>query len=98
LWRLGARIGGAPAARYACLAAAACPFLTWSAGLGQETGLTALSTIGMAFALHSWTGARQARWAALAGIFAALGASAREYGLVFPALAACVLAVLRADR
>ena len=98
LWQLGARIGGAKAARYACLAAAACPFLTWSVWLGQETGLTALSTIGIAFALHAWIGSRQARWAALAGIFAALGASAREYGLVFPALAACVLAVLRADR
>ncbi|MGH7955907.1 MAG: hypothetical protein ACREH8_02720, partial [Opitutaceae bacterium] len=97
-WRLGERLGGLLAARFACLAAAACPLLTWSVLLAQETGLTALSITGVAFALLTWSETRASRWAALAGIFAVLGASAREYGLIFPALAAIGLLVFRADR
>lgn len=98
LWRTARSLGGIVAARLACLAAAACPMLTWSVLIGQETGLTALSLIGMAFALQRWSEARAAGWAALAGIFAVLGASAREYGLVFPALGVAALIALRADR
>lgn len=98
LWHTADRIGGQRAARYAALAAAACPLLTWSVLLGQETGLTTLSLIGVAFSLQSWSHARTAGWAALAGIFATLGATAREYGLVFPMLGAAGLALHRADR
>ena len=98
LWRTAERIGDIRAARFACLAAAACPLLTWSMLLSQETGLTALSLAGIAFALHAWQHTRETQWAFLAGVFAILGASAREYGLVFPALAAGVLLVSRADR
>jgi hypothetical protein len=98
LWRTAERIGGISAARFACLAAVACPLLTWSMLLGQETGLTALSLAGIAFALHAWQHTRESQWAFLAGVFAILGASAREYGLVFPALAAGVLIVSGADR
>ncbi|MSU51457.1 MAG: hypothetical protein EXS37_20615 [Opitutus sp.] len=98
LWRTAGQIGGARAAHFACLAAAACPLLTWSFLLGQETGLTTLSLVGIAFALQGWQRHRAPAWAALAGIFAMLGAAAREYGLVFPALACAGLALLRADR
>lgn len=98
LWRTAEAIGGMRAARFACLAAAACPLLTWSFLLGQETGLTALSLIGIAFAVTRWRETRTGAWAGLAGIFAALGASAREYGLVFPALAVGALIAVRADR
>src|SRR5262249_28717270 len=98
VWRTAERIQGIGGARFAVLAAAACPLLTWSGLLAQETGLTTLSLIGVAFALHVWHETEQSRWAALAGLFAALGAAAREYGFVFPAFAIAVLAVVRADR
>src|SRR5688572_6863374 len=52
--RTAAGMGGVLAARFACLAAVACPFLTWSILIGQETGLTALSLVGVCFAIHSW--------------------------------------------
>src|SRR6185295_383842 len=87
IWRTARQVGGLRAARFAILAAAACPLLTWSMLLGQETGLTALSLVGIAFALQTWQETRQPGWAALAGVFAVLGAAAREYGLVFPVLA-----------
>lgn len=97
-WRTMRRLVDERAARFACLALAACPLLTWSVLLAQETGLTALALLGIAGALVHWHPAREARWAALAGVFAALGATTREYGLVFPALAGGGLLVLRADR
>lgn len=98
VWRIAERIGGVPAARFACLAAAACPLLTWSILIGQETGLTAISLLGIVYAFTMWSAARTSGWAALAGIFAAVGAASREYGLVFPALAFTGLIVLRTDR
>lgn len=98
LWRTARQAGGLRAARLTCLTAAACPLLTWSLLLGQETGLTSLALVGIAFALQGWQQNRAPAWAALAGAFAVLGASAREYGLVFPVLAAVGLALLRADR
>lgn len=98
LWHTAERAAGQRAARYACLAAAACPLLTWSVLLGQETGLTTVSLLGIAFALQAWSHSRTAGWAALVGIFATIGAAAREYGLVFPMLAAAGLALQRAER
>jgi hypothetical protein len=98
IWRAAQHFGGERAARCACLAAAACPLLTWAVLLGQETGLTALSLAGLAWALAGWRDNHGGGWAALAGVFALLGASAREYGLVFPALAAAGLVTFRADR
>jgi hypothetical protein len=98
LWRTADRISGLDAARLTCIAAAACPLLTWSVFLAQETGLTALSMIGIAFGLASWRDTPTAGWAALIGGFAALGAAAREYGIVFPLLAAGGLVAARADR
>ncbi|MBL9201706.1 MAG: hypothetical protein JNL39_14440 [Opitutaceae bacterium] len=98
LWRTAQHFGGDRAARFACLAAAACPLLTWAVLLGQETGLTTLALAGLGWALISWRQNLAGRWAALAGVFALLGAGAREYGLVFPALAAGGFLALRADR
>ena len=98
VWRSAAALGGRRAAMYAVLAAAACPLLTWSMLLGQETGLTALSAVGIAFALLGWREHRSAGWAALAGVFAALGAAAREYGLIFPVVALLSLVWVGADR
>lgn len=97
LWRLAERTGGVQAARFSCLAAAACPLLTWSILIGQETGLTAIALVGGAYALLVWNETRAAGWAALAGIFVTVGASAREYGLVFPALGLIGLIAVRAN-
>ncbi len=98
LWRAAQHFGGERAARCACLAAAACPLLTWAVLLGQETGLTALALAGIAWSLIAWRDNHGGGWAALAGIFALLGASAREYGIVFPILAAAGFAALHANR
>jgi len=88
VWRTAEWFAGVRAARLAVLAAAACPLLTWSVLLGQETGLTALALAGIAFALLGWEQTRAREWPVLLGLFATLGASAREYGLIFPVLAA----------
>jgi hypothetical protein len=98
LWRSAQRLGGVNAARFTCLAAAACPLLTWSVLLSQETGLTALALAGIGWALIEWQGSHESRWAALAGVFAVVGAAAREYGVVFPLLAAAGLILFRANR
>ncbi len=92
VWRLGNRWGGEAVARRALLFAAACPLLTWSVTLGQETGLTALALAGVVWALAHSRDADGDRWVVLAGIFAAAAAGSREYGPVFPvaALAAAV--------
>lgn len=87
LWHSAARIGGIRAARLACVAAASCPLLIWSFLLGQETGFTTLSLVGLIGALLGWHHTRVAGWTALAGVFAVLGAAGREYGLIFPLLA-----------
>lgn len=87
LWHTAERIGGPRAARLACMAAASAPLLAWSFLLGQETGLTTLSAVGIAFALVGWQQTRGVGWAALVGGFGVLGAAAREYGLIFPVLA-----------
>lgn len=87
LWHGAERIGGFRAARLACMAAASAPLLAWSFLLGQETGLTTLSAVGIAVALLGWQQTRAVGWAALAAMFGVLGAAAREYGLIFPILA-----------
>ena len=97
-WRIGAANGGIAAARSVAVLAAACPLLNWSARLGQETGLTAVAALGLAFTLARWRTTARPAWVAAAGLFAALGATTREYGLVFPALAFAALAFGRASR
>ena len=98
VWRTAERVGGIRAARLAALAAAACPLLSWSVLLGQETGLTAIALAGLAWALTGWRENGERRWLAAAGLFASVGAVAREYGLVFPLLAAAGVIGLRSDR
>lgn len=98
LWHAAERLNGLTAARCACLAAAACPLLTWSVLIGQETGLTALALAGIACSAVAWLETRATGWAAAAGGFAVLGAAAREYGLVFPVLGAVALLAASADR
>lgn len=98
IWRLACAWGGEGAARRAALLAMGTPVLTWAVLLGQETGLTALAATGLVFALTRWRQARAPGWLALAGCAAAVGAAAREYGLVFPLLGLAALAAGRAPR
>jgi hypothetical protein len=95
LWRMGNALAGPMAARAACLAAAACPLLNWSLFIGQETGLTAVALLGLVFALLPAAPGAGPGGIGLAALFAALGSSAREYGLIFPAFGAVVLLVRR---
>ena len=91
IWRLASRWGGEVVARRAVLLAAACPLLTWSFLIGQETGLGALAVTGLVWCLHHLREEDGRRWAALTGLFAIAAASTREYGAVF-AVAAVVAA------
>ncbi len=83
IWRLASRWGGEVVARRAVLLAAACPLLTWSVIMGQETGLTAVAVTGIVWSLHHLRDENGDRWAVLAGVFAIVAAGAREYGAVF---------------
>jgi hypothetical protein len=97
LWQLAGTLRRVPAARFACLSAAACPY-SWSVLIGQETGLTALSVLGIMLGLHEWNVSRSSQWAAFIGIFAAVGASAREYRPRVSNAGGCRPVVVRADR
>ena len=60
--------------------------------IGQETGLTALSMAGMLFFLISSDGPRDVQSMVLAGLCGSLGALSREYGWMWIAIGAVVLA------
>ncbi len=92
IWRLANRWGGEVIARRAVLLAAACPLLTWSVIMGQETGLTTVAVTGIVWSLHHLRDENGSRWAVLAGIFSIVAASTREYGAIF-ALAAIAATV-----
>jgi hypothetical protein len=98
IWRLASRWGGEVVARRAVLLAAACPLLTWSVIIGQETGLTALAVTGLVWSLSHLRDGNGNRWAVLAGLFAAAAASTREYGVIFPILAVAAMVWLQASR
>ncbi len=98
LWLAAQRLARPPAARLVVLAAAACPLLSWSVLLGQETGLTALAAAGLVLGLAAWQATSAPGWLAFVGLAALVGAAAREYGLVFPLLAAGGLWLVRAPR
>jgi hypothetical protein len=98
IWRLANRWGGEIVARRAVLLAAACPLLTWSVLIGQETGLTALTVTGLIWCLPQFRQEDGRRWAALAGVFAIGVASTREYGPVFAVAALAAAPLLRAPR
>jgi len=90
--RIAGRWGGEIVARRAIVFAAACPLLTWAVLIGQETGLTAVAVGGLVWSLHHLRDDDGGRWAVLAGLFALVAASTREYGPVF-AVAAVVAAM-----
>jgi hypothetical protein len=94
IWRLAYRHGGGPAARNAVLLAAACPLLTWSFLIGQETGLLAVAVVGLVWCLDRSREAKGTGWAVLGGVFAVAAASTREYGLVYAVMAVAAATVM----
>jgi hypothetical protein len=98
VWRLASRWGGEAVARRAVLFAAACPLLTWAVLLGQETGLTALAVTGLVWSLSHLRDENGHRWVVLAGLFAIVAASTREYGVIFPVAAVAATVWLQAPR
>jgi hypothetical protein len=98
IWRLASRWGGEVVARRAVLLAAACPLLTWSVLMGQETGLTAFAVTGLVWSLSHLRDDNGNRWVVLAGLFAIVAASTREYGAIFPVVAVAATVWLRAPR
>lgn len=95
IWRLAQRWGGELAARRAVLLAAACPLLTWAVLIGQETGMTALSVVGIVWCLQNARERNGRSWMILAGICCVAAASTREYGPIFAVVAIVCALVLR---
>jgi hypothetical protein len=91
-----ASLAGSPAAGCAALAILASgSILPWGVAMGQETGFTALALVALLFFLERHAAQPERRWLVWAGLAAALGALAREYGLAFVGLGAAVVAAQR---
>lgn len=88
LLALGRHWGGPRGGWFALALAGATMLLQFSLNLGQETGLTTLGVGGLAFYLAEWQRTRRAGLLVPAAACAALAASAREYGLIFPVVGA----------
>lgn len=86
----GDRVGGAPVAVLASSA-----LVLWTVSLGQETGLTTISLLGMLTFLEVYARTNDRGSLVWAAACAALGGLAREYGLAFALLGLAVLAVRR---
>jgi hypothetical protein len=74
------------AAFFAGLIIATIPLAPWAAGMGQETGLTALAVLGLLLYLPRDRQEETHASVVAAAASAALGALAREYALVLPVL------------
>lgn len=96
LLALGRLWGGARGGWFACALGGATMLLQFALNLGQETGLTALGVGGLAYYLTQWERTRRTDLLVPAAACAALAASAREYGLIFPLVGAGWLLVARA--
>lgn len=85
------RLWGAAAGWPAVAILFATPLFVSAVAIGQETGFTALSIAGQLAAAVAARQQGSARLALAAGLFAAVGASAREYGLALVAVGGLVL-------
>jgi hypothetical protein len=83
---LARRKGGERAANITGTLLACSPMFLWAVSMGQETGLTALGLAGLLLYLPERDGPCPRSTIVLAGLSAALGGLAREYGLAFIAL------------
>lgn len=85
---LGRIWGGERGGWFACALGGGTMLLQFSVNLGQETGLTALGVGGMVCYLMEWQRTRRGSLLVPTAACAALAAGAREYGLIFPVIAA----------
>ena len=96
LFALGRLWGGGRGGWFACALGGGTMLLQFAFNLGQETGLTALGAGGLAYYLAEWERSRRADLLIPAAACAALAATAREYGLVFPLVGVGWLLAVRA--
>lgn len=80
----------------ALAAFAASALVLWSLAMGQETGLTALSLVGMLYFLELNARQPELRTVFWAGVAGGVGALARDYTSIFPVLGLLVLLLRRA--
>lgn len=97
VYQLAARAGGAAAGCAATAVLAGSSILLWGVAMGQETGLTALALTTMFLCLERSRDDSNAGWLVWAGLAAALGSLAREYGLLFIAIGLLDLGLRRAQ-
>lgn len=83
VYGLAKQLASPRAAAIACALAACSPILLWSAAMGQESGLLALSLLGMLIYLPASRELTNLPAVIMAGLAAGLGGLAREYGLTF---------------
>jgi hypothetical protein len=86
---------GAAAGLVALVILTTSSFFLYSVAIGQETGYTALSYAGQLGFAYAATRRPRAGMVVIAGLFAGLGALAREYG---PVLSLCGFVVLACER
>lgn len=86
VWKLATERGGAMSGAIASALLACSAMFLWSVGMGQETGITALSLLAMFWFIEISRKRAEIGWIVWAGLAAGLGALAREYGLCFPVL------------
>ncbi len=79
----------------ALAALASSPLVLWSVAMGQETGLTALSLVGMLYFLELHAREPKRPYVFWAAVAAGVGALAREYGLAFAPLGLAVMLARR---
>jgi hypothetical protein len=85
---LAARVAGRSAGVWAMALLAGSALYTWSISMGQETGLTTLGTLALAWALGC---ARPGPDWRMAGLAAAVAAISRDYGVAVAAMGAAYL-------
>lgn len=77
---------------------AACPLFLWSVAMGQETGLTTIALIAMAYYISEYIRDGNLRAAFCAGLAAAVAAISRDYMIAFVALGAGLIAPRAEER
>jgi hypothetical protein len=83
------------AAAFTCALLACSPVIAWATAMGQETGLTAIGLLGLLLYLPRTRGEETRSGVVFAALAAALGALAREYGLVFPLFGVALISARR---
>ncbi|MEO5959671.1 MAG: glycosyltransferase family 39 protein [Opitutaceae bacterium] len=83
------------AAAFACALVACSPVIAWATAMGQETGLTAIALVALLLYLPRNRADETTGSLVFAGLAAALGALAREYGLAFPLLGLVLIVARR---